>query len=156
MESESNQRLYEANLVRFKLFTAGEYEFVNHVSLSSSFHKVGKTTTTDTGVMGVHGFSASYFSIDGENCFDMLEEKGYSFTILAKPDLLRPAFALIDRNRNQTAVYKMNVTGDREEGVFAIGNKQSNTVITTESDDPDVVFLGAFILSRVDFSLYLV
>ena len=49
----------------------------------------------------------------------------------------------------------MNVPGEREENVAAIGNKQSNIVITTESEDMDAIFLGAFILGRVDFSLYL-
>lgn len=46
------------------------------------------------------------------------------------------------------------MTGEREEGVGAIGGKQKNTVVTTECEDLDIVFLGAFILGRVDFSLY--
>ena len=99
--------------------------------------------------------TASYFKLDGKNCFDILAEKGYSLKLLLKIDILRPEFALLDRNGMQVAVYKMNVTGEREADVFAIGNKQSNTVITTESDDLDTVFFGAFILNTVDFSLYL-
>ena len=156
LENENNQSLYEANLVKFKLFSACDYEFINHVTTSSSVRKVGKTITNDPGPMGVHGFNASYFKLDGKNCFDILEEKGYSFKILAKLDLIHPEFALIDRDGNQSAVYRMNVAGPREAGVGAVGNKQSNTVITTESDDLDTVFLGAFILSRVELSLYLV
>lgn len=156
LENENNQSLFEANLVKFKLFTACDYEFVNHKSISTTPHKVGKTKSVEQGTMGVSMTTASYFKLDGKNCFDFLEEKGYSFKVLVKLDILHPQFALMDRAGNQVAVYKMNVVGEREEGVGAIGNKQSNTVITTESDDLEGIFLAAFILSRVDFSLYLI
>ena len=156
LENENNQSLFEANMVKFKLFTACDYEFVNHIAATTSAHKVGKTVSVERGTMGVSMTTASYFKLDGKNCFDILEEKGYSFKILKKLDILHPEFALMDNNGNQVAVYKMNVSGEKEEGVGAIGNKQSNTVITTDSDDLETIFLGAFIMSRVDFSLYLV
>ena len=155
LEDEENRSLYEANLVNFKLFGASDYEFVNKCTLSTSSHKVGKTISISEGTMGISMTTASYFKLDDRNCFELLEEMGYSFKILMKVDILHPEFALIDRNGNQAAVYKMNVSGPREENVMAIGNKQSNTVITTESEDIDAIFLGAFIMSRVDFSLYL-
>ena len=156
LENENNQSLFEANMVKFKLFTACDYEFVNHIAATTSSHKVGKTVSVERGTMGVSMTTASYFKLDGKNCFDILEEKGYSFKILKKLDILHPEFALMDNNGNQVAVYKMNVPGEKEEGVLGIGNKQSNTVITTDSDDLETIFLGAFIMSRVDFSLYLV
>ena len=156
LENENNQVLYEANLVKFKLFTASDYEFVNHVTTTTTAHKVGKTTSVEQGTMGISMATASYFKLDGKNCFDILEEKGYSFKILVKLDIIHPEFALVDKNGNQLAVYKMNVAGPKEEGVSAIGNKQSNTIITTDSEDLETIFLGAFIMSRVDFSLYLV
>lgn len=156
LENENNQSLFEANMVKFKLFTACDYEFVNHIAATTSAHKVGKTVSVERGTMGVSMTTASYFKLDGKNCFDILEERGYSFKILKKLDILHPEFALMDNNGNQVAVYKMNVSGEKEEGVGAIGNKQSNTVITTDSEDLETIFLGAFIMSRVDFSLYLV
>ena len=156
LEDERNQSLYEANLVNFKLFGASDYEFVNRRTAAAASHKVGKTQSVEHGTMGISMATASYFKLDGRNCFDILEEKGYSFKILVKLDILHPEFALVDKNGNQAAVYKMNVPGEKEEGVTAIGNKQSNIVITTDIDDIETVFLGAFIMSRVDFSLYLV
>ena len=156
LENENNQSLYEANIVKFKLFTASDYEFVNHIAITATTHKVGKTNSVEQGTAGISMATASYFKLDGRNCFDILEEKGYSFKILLKLDILHPEFALVDKNGNQIAVYKMNVAGEKEEGVGAIGNKQSNTVITTDSDDLETIFLGAFIMNRVDFSLYLV
>lgn len=155
MEDESNQSLYEANLVKHNLFTASDYEFVNKVASKSFSHKIGKTVSVEQGTMGIKMSTASYFKLDGKNCFDILEEKGYTITIKWKLDILHPEFALTDNNGNTVAVYKMNVPGPKEENVFAIGNKQVNTVITTDSEDFDIVFLGAFIISRVDFSLYL-
>lgn len=156
MENENNQPICEANLVKFKIFTACPYEFVNHVSTTTTAHKVGKTISVEQGAAGLSMATASYFKFDGKNCFDILEEKGYSFKLLAKLDILHPEFVLSDRDGNQVAVYKMNVSGEKEEGVSAIGNKQRNTLITTESEDLDMIFFVAFLLSRVNFSLYLV
>ena len=156
LEDERNQPLYEANLIKFKLLSACEYEFVNRRASSAVSHRIGKTVSVEHAVAGLAMSAASYFTIDGRNCFDLLEERGRSLRILPKLNILRPEFALTDANGNQIAVYKMNVPGEKEAGVFAIGGKQVNTVITTESDDLDTVFLGAFILSRVNFSLYLV
>lgn len=155
LENEENQSLYEANLTKFKLLTASDFEFVNRSASQSTSHKVGKTTTIEQGAVGLAMSSASYFKLDGKNCFDILEEKGFTIKIHVKLDILHPEFALIDNNGNQVAIYKMNVTGEREENVMGVGTKQKNIVITTDCDDLDTVFLGAFILSRVDFSLYL-
>ena len=35
MEDENNRPLFEANLVKFRLFTASDYEFVNHLTIVS-------------------------------------------------------------------------------------------------------------------------
>lgn len=155
LEDERNQSLYEANLINFKLLGASEYEFVNRRTAVAVSHKVGKTVTIDEGAGNFSLTTASYFKLDGRNCFDVLEEMGYSFKLLLKLDILHPEFALLDRSGNQVAVYKMNVSGEKEEDVTAIGNKQSNIVITTENSDMDAIFLGAFILGRVDYSRYL-
>lgn len=155
LEDERNQSLYEANLVSFKLLGASDYEFVNCRTAAAVSHKVGKTITNEEGVANFSMTTASYFKLDGRNCFEVLEEMGYSFKLLLKIDILHPEFALLDKSGNQVAVYRMNVSGEKEEGVSAIGSKQSNTVITTESSDMDAIFLGAFIISRVEFSRYL-
>ncbi len=156
LEDENNQSLYEANLLKFHLLSASDFEFVNRKTAATTVRKVGKTKSVEQGVLGMTMSTASYFKLDGKNCFDILEEMGYSFKILVKLDILHPQFALMDKTGNQVAVYKMNVAGEKEENVFGVGNKQSNTVITTDSDDLDAIFLGAFILGTVDFSLYLV
>ena len=155
LENQQNQSLYEANLVNFKLLGASDFEFVNRRTAATVTRKVGKTVSVERGTAGISMTTASYFKLDGRNCFEILEEMGYSFKLLLKLDILHPEFALMDRNGNQVAVYKMNVPGEKEENVFAIGKKQSNIVITTESDDLDAIFLGAFLMGRVDFSLYL-
>ena len=120
LENEENQSLYEANLVKFKLFTACDFEFVNRVTSVSVPHKVGKTVSVEQGAGGISMSTASYFKLDGKNCFDVLEEKGCSFKILVKLDLLHPEFALVDRNGNQIAVYKMNVPGEKEDDVSTL------------------------------------
>ena len=154
MKDEANNSLFEANLIKF--FSASDFEFVNKKTGATSQHKVGKTRTTESH-RGAFNFStSSYFKFDGQNVFDILDKKGYYFKIKVKLDIVHPEFALVDKNKNEVAVYKLNVLGEKQENVKAIGNKQRNTVITTLSDDLDAIFLGAFILSRVDFSAYLV
>ena len=155
MEDEMNQSVYEANLTSFKLLGSSEYEFINHIASSSSVHKIGKTVSVSEGAGNFSIETASWFKLDGNNCFDVLKEKGYSIKLASISDLLHPEFVLMDTAGNHVAVYKMNVTGEKEDGVNGIGNKQSNTLITTESKDIDGVFLGAFILGRVEYSLYL-
>lgn len=155
MKNEENASVYEANLVKFKLFTASDFEFVNKKTSETTLHKVGKTKTTESRFGALNFTSSSYFKFDGENVFSVLDKKGYSFKIVAKLDILHPEFAIVDKSGNQIVTYKMNVAGEKQENVFAIGNKQRNTVITTESDDLELIFLGAFILGRVDFSTYL-
>lgn len=155
MENDRNQSIYEANLVSYKLFGASDYEFVNHSTATIVPHKVGKTITLDEGTANFSITTASYFKLDGRNCFDTLADMGYSFRLLML-DILHPEFALLDESGNRVAVYRMNVSGEKEEGVTAIGSKQSNTVIITENSDMEAIFLGAFIMSRVEFSSYLV
>ena len=155
MEDERNQSVYEANLTFFKLLGASEYEFINRITSSSSVHKIGKTVSVSEGAGNFSIETASWFKLDGSNCFDILKEKGYSIKMISISDLLHPEFALIDAAGNHVAVYKMNVSGEKEDGVSGIGNKQSNTMIATENKNLDDVFLGAFILGRVEYSLYL-
>ena len=156
MKNENKETVYEANLVKFKWFTACPYEFNNKVTLKSEVRKVGKTVSTSTGNSNLEFTTKSYFKLDGVNVFKILEEKGYRIDIVAKLDMFHPEFALVRIDKNEKiATYKMNVKGEKQEGVFSIGNAQRNTVITTDSTDIELVFLGAFILSRVDFSLYL-
>ena len=155
MEDENNKSLYEANLIKFRLLGASDFEFVNQLTSERTLRKISKTVSVSEGAAGISMTQASSFKMDGINCFDLLESKGYTLKLIMKFDLIHPKFGLFDRDGNKVAVYKMNVVGEREEGVGAIGNKQSNTEITTDSVDTESVFLGAFILSRVDFSLYL-
>ncbi len=155
MEDENNNSVYEANLIKYRLLGASDFELVNNLTSETTLCKIGKTVSVGEGAVGMSMTRASSFKMDGINCFDILESRGYTLKLIMKFDLIHPKFGLYDNEGNKVAVYKMNVVGEREEGVGAIGNKQSNTEITTDSTDIDAIFLGAFILSRVDFSLYL-
>ncbi len=156
MKNEANESVFEANMTKFSLFGKSDYEFVNKVTGQSESHKVGKTVTTETGAGSFNFATSSYFKLDGENVFDILDKKGYYFRIKAKLDIIHPEFALLDKSGNVVATYKLNVKGERQENVKGIGNSQRNTVVTTNSNDIETIFLGAFIFSRVDFSAYLV
>lgn len=152
MKNENNEIVFEANLIKFHLFSECDYEFVNKKTLKTEKHKVGKTRTNQMGIGSISLTTSSYFKLDGRNVFDTLERKGYHFSFKAKHGIMHPEFALVDKDGNEVANYKLNVRGERQESVMGIGHYQMNTVITTDSTDLDAIFLGAFILSRVDLS----
>ncbi len=152
LKNEAGQPLFEANLVKFRLFGACDYEFVNHETTSTVPHKVGKTLTTEAGAFGIDFAVASYFKIDGVVCFEVLENMGYRLHLTSIRPILHPEFTMTDRDGNAVATFRMNVVGPREEGVRGIGNKQNNTEIVTESADTEAIFFAAFLLGRVDFS----
>ncbi|MDO4493664.1 MAG: hypothetical protein Q4C53_07250 [Clostridia bacterium] len=156
MKDADNATVYEAELTKFHLFGASEYTFRNKVAGTEEIHRIGKTVTKSSGPEGAETVTESYFKIDGENVFDRLEEMGLRFRVIAKLDLMHPEFALVGDGGNEIARYKMNVRGERQEDVAAIGGKQRNTAIETESSDLATVFFGAFVLNRVDFSLFLI
>lgn len=149
MEDENNNALFEANLVSFRLLTASEYEFLNPITHISTIHKIGKTKTVGAETSGILISLTSWFKMDGKNCFDVLWNMGYSIDISSVADILHPEFALKDKEGNQVAVYKMNVAGEKEDDVMAIGSNQCNIVISTESTDWEGIFMGAFILGRI-------
>lgn len=153
MKTENYESVFEANLVKFKLLGASDFEFVNSKTGATTAHKVGKTKTVNQGLGGLNLTTTSYFKLDGTNVFDILEKKGYKFKTALKLDIIHPEISLVDIKLNSpVATYKLNVKGPRQEGVPGIGNTQRNIQITTELEDLETVFLGAFILSRVDFS----
>lgn len=156
MMDENNESVFEANLKKFHLFLACQYEFVNQKNGQTAMKKIGKTVNSTSGGDSFSVTTDSRFKIDGVNCFDLLDEKGLHFKSAFGADLFHPAFDLVDKQGNVFANYKTNVLADKQKGVGAVGSKQRNTVITTESDDIELIFLGAFILQRVDYSIFLI
>lgn len=155
MKDERNALVFEANLVKFRLLSASDFEFVNKKTTIKQLYKVGKTRTTEMGTGHSSFTTSSYFKLNGENVFEVLEKKGYHFKMLTKLNVIHPEFAMVDNNGTQLATYKLNVKGERQEGVKGIGKSQRNILITTQSQDLETIFLGAFILSKVDISAYL-
>lgn len=150
MRDENNEIVFEANLKKFHLFLACDYEFVNKLTGETVPHKVGKTVSTSTGSVT----TSSYFKIDKQNVFDILDAKGLKIKFVRKIDLWHPEFDIIDKEGKVIAKYNMNSLAEKQEGVMAIGNKQRNVVVTAEPENIKLAFFGAFVLSRVDFSLY--
>ena len=153
LRTEDYKSVFEANLVKGRIFSASDYEFVNCKTSKKELHKVGKVVTKSSGNdnTAIRTVTDSYFKIDKVNVFDLLREKGY-FLKMSGKGLLKSEVSLYTNSNKEVATLKLNEKGPRQENVSGIGNTQRNTVITTELDDLEVIFLAAFIMSKVEVS----
>ena len=154
LKSDKYETLFEGNLVKGRIFSASDFEFINTKLGNKVLHKVGKTVTkssgTTSGAISVSTVKDSYFKLDGEKVFDVLAKKGYMLRCTAT-GLIKNEVSLFKGN-TVVAVLKLNEKGPRQENVSGIGNTQRNTVITSDLEDLEVLFLAAFIMSRVEMS----
>ena len=154
LTTEDYQHVFEANLVKGRIFGASDFEFVDVNSKKKAIHKVGKTLTKRTGT-GVGNSSigivrSSSFKFDKEDVFNQLAKKGYILK-LTKTHLVNSELSLF-KGGDTVATLTINVKGPRQANVSGIGGTQRNTVIKTESTDYEAIFLAAFLLSRVEMS----
>ncbi len=154
LTTEDYQHVFEANLVKGRIFGASDFEFVDVNSKKKTIHKVGKTLTkrTGTGVgnSSVGVVTSSSFKFDGEDVFNYLANKGYVVK-LAKTHLVNSEFSLF-KGGAVIATLTINVKGPRQANVSGIGGTQRNTAIKTESTDYEALFMAAFLISRVEMS----
>ena len=154
LTTEGYQNVFEANLIKGRIFGASDFEFVDVNSKNKTAHKVGKTLTKESGTglsnSPIKIVKSSSFKFDGVDVFNQLENKGYTLK-LTKMNLLNPELTLF-KGGTGVATLTMNVKGPRQANVTGIGGTQRNIAITTESNDYEVIFLAAFILSRVEMS----
>jgi len=95
--NRSKTPMFEANLKKFRLFSASDYEFINHFSGNTTLHKVGKTVTTSYGSSNVSVVANSYFKFDGENIHDFLRENGVSYDYVIEK-LVKPIYTIYYHN----------------------------------------------------------
>ena len=156
LKTENYETVMEANLLKRKIFGASDFEFVDAKTNTKVAHKVGHTVTkrVGTGVGSSSTIGIAYdssFSFDKERIFDALAKKGYRVK-LTDHSLTHPALSLFNGSNQVVATFKLNVNGPRQENVSGIGKTQKNTVIETNLENLEGVFLAAFMLSRVQMS----
>ena len=152
--TEEYQSIFEAHLVKGRIFGASDFEFLDSKSKKTMTHKVGKTVTKQSGTgfnnSPIKIVTSSSFKFDGQDVFEYLQSRGYTLK-LTKTHLLNPELTLYKAGA-AVATLTQNVKGPRQANVSGIGGSQRNTEITTESTDYEALLLAAFLISRVELS----
>ena len=151
LEDEDNNVVYEGKMMKFKLFGASPFEFINHITNKKEEHKVGKTVTIEqNNNSGMIDFLSkrSYFKYDGVKIWDYLHDKG-----------IRIDSKLSDSKIGMT--YNVTFEG-KQLATIASSSPKGKSIITTdiyydvtcEQKDLDLVFLVAFSIAKTEQTFY--
>lgn len=141
---EGENVVYEASLVKFKLFSASIYEFTNYTNGNKEEHKIGKTITLEeNGLIGALS-TKSYFKFDGVKIWDYLHEKGVRIN------------SNISTNKIGMT-YTVSLEG-KEIATIATSSPKGKSFVTTgifydvtcDDKDLDIVFLTAYALAKTE------
>ena len=150
LNDENNNTVYEAGMLKFKLFGASPYEFKNYATGNVEEHQIGKTVIIESG--GNDWISVmskrSYYKYDGVKIWDYLHDKGVR--IESKPS-----------SEKIGMTYIISLEG-KEIATIATSTPKGKALITTdryydvtcEDKDLDLVFLVAFSIARTDQVTY--
>ena len=150
LEDEEKNLVYEAKMLKFKLFTASPFEFINHITGTKEEHKIGKTNTAEESYGDTVNVLAtrSYFKYDGKKIWDYLHEKGIR----------------IDSNisgKKIGMIYDVTFEG-KPLATIASSTPKGKSIITTnlfydvtcDEKDLDLVFLVAFAIAKTEQLFY--
>ena len=151
LEDKDNNIIYEGKMMKFKLFGASPFEFINHITNKTEEHSVGKTVTIEenNGADLISVLSRkSYFKYDGVKIWDYLHDKG-----------IRIESHLSSNKIGMT--YIVSLEG-KEIATIASSTPKGKSIITTDlyydvtcdEKDLDIVFLVAFSIAKTDQLTY--
>ena len=150
LEDENNNIVYEGKMIKFSLFSASPFEFINHITNKTEEHKVGKTVTIEEGGNDLISFLSkrSYFKYDGTKIWDYLHDKG-----------IRIESQLSDNKLGMT--YIVSFEG-KEIATISSSSPKGKSFITSslyydvvcEEKNLDLVFLVAFSIAKTEQITY--
>ena len=150
LEDENGNIVYEGKMMKFSLFGAAPFEFINHITNTTNEHKVGKTITVEQGGNSLVSFlsTRSYFKYDGQKIWDYLHDKG--IRIETKPSTNKLGMT-----------YNVTFEG-KEIATIATSSPKGKSFITfdlyydvtCEEKDLDIVFLIAFSIAKTEQTFY--
>lgn len=148
LEAENGNKVYEGNMVKFTLFTASPYEFINNNTGYREEHKVGKTITSEENG-GLSFFSTdSRFKFDGENIWDYLHKKGVRIHSTLSSDKLGMTYDVSFEGKPLATLATSS-----PKGKSVITNDMFYDV-TCDEKDIDLVFLVAFSIAKTHQVFY--
>ena len=150
LEDETGNIVYDAKMLKFKLFGASPFEFTNFITGKKEEHTVGKTITFEESGNGIIDIMSrkSYFKYDGNKIWDYLHELG----IRVESNLSKGKLGM---------TYDITFEG-KPFATIASSSPKGKSIITTdmyydiicEENDLDLAFLVAFAIAKTDQVLY--
>lgn len=149
-ESKSGKKFYECKLVKFSLFGASTFEFINHETGAKKQLKIGKTISSysDGGFPLVGDILSSHFKIDGENCWDYVARKGYEIKHLLQGKTII-SYEILKKGKVVAKVFPADVRKPFDENStgYLFMNKGYYRLEIIDAKLSDVVMI-AFIVGR--------
>ena len=149
MVGDNGESIYEAKMVKFSLFSAFKFEFINHKTTKSEIHKIGHTMTfEESGFESILSVK-SFFKYDGKNIWDYLHEMGVRITSGISNKKIGMVYD-ISLKREKVATIAMSSLGSKK-SIFATRYCYD---VTTDDNYLDLAFLVAFSFARTNQVFY--
>ncbi|MBQ9567150.1 MAG: hypothetical protein IJR31_03630 [Lachnospiraceae bacterium] len=144
MKDESGSMVYEAKMLTQPLIGASDFEFINHLTGTTTSHKVSKTLTIETGEGLV---TNSKFKFDGKNIWDFLHEEGIRIDSSMSKGKLGLTYNVTLKGRPMATIATSSPNGKSPVTV-----KNFLDVTVEDDKDLDLAFLVAFASARTEQS----
>lgn len=151
LEDEEGNLVYEGKMIKFKLFGASPFEFINYKANKKEEHQVGKTVTIEQNNSAdwISAMSKrSYFKYDGVKIWDYLHDKGIR----------------IDSKVSSSKIgmtYDISFEGNDIATIVSTSPKGKSLIttdlyydVTCDEKDLDLVFLVAFSIAKTEQTFY--
>ena len=150
LEDENGNTVYEGKMLKFSLFGASPFEFVNHITNHTEEHKVGKTVTVEQGGNDVISFLSkkSYFKYDGKKIWDYLHDLGIRIDSRMAGNKLGMVYDVTCKGQPLATIASSSPKGK------SIITTDLYYDVTCEEKDLDLAFLTAFSIAKTDQSFY--
>ena len=149
LEDENGNVIYDAKMLKFKLFGASPYEFTNYCTNKKEEHIIGKTITSSEG-SGLSSFlsTRSSFKYDDKKIWDYLHDLGIRIDSKLSTNKLGMTYAVSFEGKNIATIANSSPKGK------SLITTDLYYDVTCEEKDLDLVFLVAFAIAKTEQTFY--
>lgn len=145
---ENDTLIYEGKMIKFSLFKAAPYNFINYLTNKTEEHKVGKTITAEESGMAGMFSTSSYFKFDGEKIWNYLHDKGIRINSTLSSNKIGMTYEILYEGKYLATISSSSPKG---KSIITTGMYYD---ITCEEKDLDLVFLVAFSIAKTNQTFY--
>ena len=150
LEDENGEVVYEGNMIKFSVLGASPYEFINHITKTTTEHSVGKTVTVEAGMGGLFTTLSkkSHFKFDGEKIWDYLHEQGFRIDTGISDHKLGMSYDVTYKGQPLATIANSSPSGK------SLITTDLYYDVTCEEKDLDQAFLVAFAIAKTEQLFY--